>query len=87
MAREHKGKRGHINTRAPLTHHNTYQARADDLGLDLGDYSVLVMARAHGLPVPDYIARRVDTAKLLRHDEQYALALTPDGELAEAIGA
>ncbi len=83
MAREHKGKRGHINTRAPEAQHNKYKERAAELGLDLGDYSVLVLARAHELPVPEYIRKKVDPAKLRKHDDQFALALTSDGELTE----
>lgn len=59
MAQPSKGKRGHINTRAPRPQHDIYRALADDLGLDLGDYSVLVLACVHGLEVPPYIAGKI----------------------------
>ncbi|WP_213578483.1 hypothetical protein [Rhodococcus sp. USK13] len=83
MAQRNKGPRGQIATRAPLRHHRFYEARAAELGLDTGDYSVLILAITHGLDIPDYISAKlrpeqlrlleIEAAGSLRRVEQLAM--------------
>ncbi len=64
-----KGKRGFISVRPPLEpvdHVAVYQARADALGLALGEYCVKVLAETHGLPVPSYITDALEKAPTAR---------------------
>lgn len=55
MARAHKGPRGFISLRAPEDQHAVYIRRAAELGIDNGEYAVLMLALAHGFDPPDYI--------------------------------
>lgn len=64
MAQQHKGSRGHIATRAPIPQHHVYEKRAQELGIPAGDYSVLVLAIAHGLDIPEYIANKLNPNQL-----------------------
>ncbi|MGV9864457.1 hypothetical protein [Rhodococcus koreensis] len=80
MGRPHKGTRKCISVRAPLQQHSFYEARAEELGLELGDYALLVMARAYNLDVPDYILKKLDPEKLRAHDERYAACESSDSE-------
>ena len=50
-----KGVRTPISARIPTDHYAHYKAHAEALGLDFTDYVALRLARAHGLPDPDYI--------------------------------
>lgn len=52
-----KGDRVPITARIPRDHHPRYEQQASDAGLPLCDYVALVMARAHGLPEPEYLSR------------------------------
>ena len=54
---EPKGDRKQITVRMPRTQHGIYKEAAGRLGMDLGDYLALQLARAHGLPEPAYINR------------------------------
>jgi hypothetical protein len=58
MANPGKGPRRAITVRVPIPHKDRYDAEAAALGLDLGDYAALVMARAHELPDPPYLAKQ-----------------------------
>ena len=88
MGRPSKGARGCLSVRAPLNQAEVYERRADELGIDLGDYWVLVMARASNLDIPDYILKKLDPERLRIHDSRYALHRTQtardaaDGELS-----
>jgi hypothetical protein len=53
--RKHLGERGYIPIRPPLDQKQTYSERAEALGISLGSWSVMRLAQAEGLPVPDYI--------------------------------
>ncbi|MEV6774411.1 hypothetical protein AB0N05_37820 [Nocardia sp. NPDC051030] len=59
MPRPNLGDRHPVAVRPPRDQWEIYRDRADELGLDLGNYMVLVMACAHGKPVPDYIADKL----------------------------
>jgi len=39
-----------------------YEERAAEAGLPLSDYVAVLLAQAHGLPVPDYIVRAAPDA-------------------------
>ncbi|BAE45952.1 MULTISPECIES: hypothetical protein [Rhodococcus] len=88
MGRPSKGARRCLSVRAPLNQAEVYERRADELGIDLGDYWVLVMARASNLDIPDYILKKLDPERLRIHDSRYALHRTQtardaaDGELS-----
>lgn len=70
--RRSKGERGFISVRppvAPVDHVAVYKKQADALGLDLGDYCVMVLAQAHDLAVPDYITGALEDARKERERE------------------
>lgn len=50
----------------PVDQLAVYKKNADALGLDLGDYCVMVLAEAHKLAVPDYITEAIDEARKKR---------------------
>jgi hypothetical protein len=52
-----KGNRSPVYARVPVEHRAVYEREAEALGLALGDYAALVLARYHDLPEPDYIER------------------------------
>lgn len=53
-----KGDRVPMHVRVERAHRSVYEDAADELGLPLGDYVALVLAREHDLNVPPYIRRR-----------------------------
>ncbi len=59
MGRPSKGARPQHTVRIPAEHDDRYIHQADQLGLSYSDYLTLVLARAHGLAVPDYLARQL----------------------------
>lgn len=60
--RRNKGERGFISVRPPTDHLAEYDELARDLGIPLGDYAVMRLAQAHGLPVPEYIEEEISRA-------------------------
>lgn len=57
--RPSKGDRTLHTLRVPTDHWYRYAAEADRLGLSHNDYLGLALARLHGLPVPEYITRKL----------------------------
>lgn len=64
MAQPHKGARGLISCRPPAEDADIYRRRATELGLPTGDYTVLILALAHQLPVPEHIAAKLGSWQL-----------------------
>ena len=62
--RRSKGARHQIGVRAPVDQYERYKEKADQLGLDLSDYIVLVLARVHGQPVPRYIVEALQPGQM-----------------------
>lgn len=82
------GDRAHITMRTPIDQYQVYKRHADELGLDVGPYAVAVLAVAHGLPVPDYIVDRADSAGWARRQHHFVLALcSSDVESTRLVGA
>lgn len=78
--RRSKGKRGFISVRPPVEPVDqlaVYKKNADALGLDLGDYCVMVLAQAHDLAVPWYITDAIDEARKKREREQRRTGAQP----------
>ncbi len=50
-----RGVRGAIATRVPLEHKAHYERCAAERNMPVSDYLALLLAEAHGLPVPEYI--------------------------------
>ena len=69
MGQPRKGTRGYIPLRPPVDQLAVYQQRADELGIALGSYSVMRMAEAEGLDVPDWVLDEIERAKKKRADE------------------
>jgi len=57
--RPSKGPRTEHTVRIPADHDDRYVHQAGQLGLSYSDYLALVLARAHDLDVPDYVARQL----------------------------
>lgn len=69
MGQPRKGTRGYIPLRPPVDQLAIYQQRADELGIALGSYSVMRMAEAEGLDVPDWVHDEIERAKKKRAKE------------------
>jgi hypothetical protein len=52
-----KGNRSPVYARVPVEHREVYEHEANEMGLALGDYFALCMARFHKLDDPEYIER------------------------------
>ena len=61
----------------PVDHVDVYTKQAKALGLDLGDYCVMVLAQAHGLAVPDYITEAIEDARKKRELEHRRTGAQP----------
>lgn len=57
-----RGDRGTVASRVPVDQKAFYEERAAEAGLPLSDYVAVLLAQAHGLPVPDYIVRAAPDA-------------------------
>ena len=44
-----------MHVRVPREHKRRYEEEAAKAGLFVGDYIAVMLARAHGLPEPDYL--------------------------------
>ena len=52
------------SVRFPEPQYARYTREAQAMGLSLGDYVVLRLARLHDLDVPDYVERELDANQL-----------------------
>lgn len=68
MGRPGKGERGFIALREPIAQHQHTTTRAQELGLDRGDYACLVMAIVHGFPIPPYIQISAEQLALIESE-------------------
>jgi hypothetical protein len=59
QGRPSKGTRPQHTVRFPAEHYSRYQHNAEELGLSYSDYVTFVLARAHGLDLPEYITRQL----------------------------
>lgn len=50
-----RGPRRQLTVRVPVQHAEIYERRAAEEGLELGGYLAAELARANGLPVPEWV--------------------------------
>lgn len=62
---EPKGDRAPVTLRVHRPYRAMYKEAADAAGLSLNDYLDQVLARAHGVPEPPYLARNPDQPPLM----------------------
>ncbi len=62
--RKSKGVRVAYSVRFPEPQYARYTHEAHAMGLSLGDYVVLRLARLHDLDIPDYVERELDANQL-----------------------
>ena len=70
------GARHAHTVRMPVDHFEVYDEAAEDAGLDVGDYLVMQLAHAHGLPTPGYIEERQRKALAAREAEQQEMRIS-----------
>lgn len=68
--RKPKGQRAQILVRTPTAQRPVFDEAAKQANLPLGDYVAVVLAIAHGLPIPDYIEEsQVEQIKRAREQD------------------
>lgn len=87
MAQPHKGDRRLIAMRPPVEQFEAYKTEAEQLGLDLGEYAVYVMARARRNPVPTYILAKLREAQRAGRVAQLELEIVGDGDERRSVAA
>lgn len=64
-----RGDRASLIVRTPVEQHEIYLAHANELGIPLGSWVALTLAKAEGLPVPEYIEEEIRKAASRRAQE------------------
>lgn len=64
-----RGERANITVRVPVDQHEVYSAHAAELGIPIGSYVALTLAKIEGLPIPDYIEEEIRKAASRRAHE------------------
>lgn len=88
MAQKYRGKRGYIPVRPPQDLADSYQQRADAMGIPLSSWVVLRLAEADSAPVPPFVLDDIERgrAKLLALAQEQQLDLE-EGSLPMARSA
>ena len=58
-----RGPRRQVTVRVPVQHYEVYERQAAEAGLEIGGYLVAQLARANGLPVPEWVYPEQDLAE------------------------
>lgn len=81
------GRRGQITSKVPETFFDTFCSEADAVGLHLVDYSAILLYRARGVDLPDYLVDQLySVATTLESKGQDFPGYLAD-ELTEALSA
>ncbi len=68
--RRSKGERLRLVARPPAEQKLLYEEIARQRGLNLSDYTVLVLAQAHHLEVPEFVAHELELAEKRARDDE-----------------
>lgn len=64
-----RGSRRQLLSRVPDDQYEVYEAEAHKLGIPIGSYATMELAKLHNLPVPKYILDELDRAQKRREAE------------------
>ncbi|MBS1908097.1 hypothetical protein MZK47_14060 [Microbacterium aerolatum] len=64
-----RGRRRQLMSRVPDDQYAVYEAEAHKLGIPIGSYATMELAKLHKLPIPQYILDELKRAKERREAE------------------
>ena len=69
-----RGERKPVPVRIPMDQYKIYAKLAEERGIPLGSYIVLLLAETHALDIPSYISDEIQRAENFRTQEELPLA-------------